>query len=327
MSDLFTIYVAPTIGAQGNTGPLKLLAAMDDKLIMFKKNAIYYLTGNGPDNTGANNDFSDPIFITATVGSANKNSLVLTPVGIMFQSDKGIWLLGRDLSTNYIGSPVEAFNNIAVVSAQAIPGTNQVRFMLANGITLMYDYFFQQWGTFTNLPAISSTLYLDKHTYVNRLGQIFQEQEGMYSDGSNPVLLSFTTSWLNLTGLQGYERAYFFYILANYVSPHKLTVQIAYDYNSAPAQSSVITPDNFTGVYGSDPFYGSGSPYGGTGTIEQWRVFLQQQKCQAFQLTITESFDASFGTNPGAGFTMSGLNLVIGAKSGYPRLRASKSVG
>ena len=41
MSDLLTLYVAPTTGSQGSTGPMQCLSAMDDKLIIFKKNAIY----------------------------------------------------------------------------------------------------------------------------------------------------------------------------------------------------------------------------------------------------------------------------------------------
>jgi len=90
MSDLLTMFIAPTAGAQGSTGPMKALAALDDKLIIFKRNAIYYISGQGPDNTGANNQYSEPVFITATVGSENQQSIVFMPSGLMFQSDKGI---------------------------------------------------------------------------------------------------------------------------------------------------------------------------------------------------------------------------------------------
>lgn len=327
MSDLFTIYVAPTLSAQGNTGPITALSALDDKLIIFKKNAIYYLVGNGPDNTGANNDFSDPVFITSTVGCSNPSSIVFMPNGLMFQSDKGIWLLGRDLSTTYIGAPVEQYNAATVQSAVNVPGTNQVRFTLSTGITLMYDYFFQQWGSFVGVPAISSTLYQNLHTFINSYGQVFQESPGTYLDGSNPVLMSFTTSWLNLAGLQGYERAYFFYLLATYLSPHKLNIQIAYDYQLAPTQNVTISPNNFSSAYGLDPVYGSAAYFGGRSSKEQWRVFFHQQKCESFQITLNELFDSTLGVSAGAGFTLSGLDLVIGAKSTYPRIRAAKAVG
>lgn len=327
MSDLFTLFVAPTTGAQGSTGPITALSSMDDKLIIFKRNAIYMVNGAGPDNTGANSQFSDPTFITATVGCTNQKSIVFTPNGIMFQSDKGIWLLQRDLSTIYIGAPVEAFNQYEVLSALNIPATNQIRFTMSNGQTLMYDYFYNQWGAFVNIPSISSTLYNNLHTYINSQGKAFQESIGSYLDGTNPVLMSFLTSWFNLAGLQGFERAYFFYLLGTYISPHKLVVQVAYDYNSAPSQSSVISPDNYNGTYGADTLYGGSNPYGGTQAKEQYRVFLEKQKCQAFQISIAEVFDSTLGAPAGAGLTLSGLDLVVAVKGMYPRLASGKAVG
>jgi hypothetical protein len=329
MSDLFTQYVSPTVSAQGSTGTVTTLGALDDKLILFKRSAIYYMVGTGPDNTGANNDFSDPVFVTATVGCNNQQSIVFIPSGLMFQSDKGIWLLGRDLSTKYIGAPVEQFTNEGVVqSAVNIPGNNQVRFTLDTGVTLMYDYYYNQWGTFTNVPAISSTLYNGLHTYLDNLGRVFQETPGRYLDRSSPVLMSFTTSWINLAGVQGFERAYEFYLLGTYISPHKLYMSLAYDYNPAPTQQIVITPDNPTNKWGGEALWGSGSVWGGEGgNIEQWRVFFKQQKCQSFQISMQEVFDASIGEMAGAGLTLSGLNIIVGTKKGRPSLRASRQVG
>lgn len=326
-SDLFTIFVAPTTGAQGSTGKSKVISAMDDKLIIFKKDAIYYITGTGPDNTGANNDFSDPIFITSTVGCANPNSVAFIPSGLMFQSDKGIWLLGRDLSTVYIGAPVEDFNSNIVTSALTIPGTNQVRFKLDNGSTLMYDYFFNQWGEFTNKAAISSTLYQGLETYLNKNGKILQETVGKYFDDAKPVLIAFKSSWFNLAGLQGYERAYYFYMLAEFLSPHKIQIEIAYDYAISPSQSIIIRPENYGALYGGDPTYGFSSPYGGQGNLEQWRFFFQQQKCQAFEITLNEVYDNSYALSDNKGLTISGLNLVFGIKKGFRPINARNSAG
>lgn len=327
MSDLLTMYVSPTVGSQGNVGPITAAAPLDDKLVIFFNNAIFYINGVGPDSTGANSQYSQPIFVTSTVGCTNQQSIVFIPQGLLFQSDKGIWLLGRDLVTSYIGQAVEQFNGYTVQSAINVPGTNQVRFTLQNGPTLLYDYFYGQWGTFVNILAISSTLYQNLHTFINQYGQVFQELPGSYVDGEQPVLMSFTTAWFSLAGLQGFERAYFFYLLSTYLSPHKLQVGIAYDYDSAIVQTTTISPTNYNPPYGSDPTYGSSSPYGGNSTVEQWRVFLQRQKCQAFQLTITEMFDPSYGTSPGAGFTMSGINLVVGMKKAYVPKSAARSVG
>jgi hypothetical protein len=299
---------------------------MDDKLIVFKQNAIYYINGTGPDNTGANSQYSQPIFINSTVGCMNQASIVFTPQGLMFQSGKGIWLLGRDLSTKYIGADVEAYNGSIVNSAINVPNTNQVRFTLNTGQILMYDYFVGQWGLFTGIPGVSCCTYGGLHTFMDQYSRIFQENPGSYQDGGNPVLLSFTTSWLNLAGIQGYQRLYEFQLLGQYFSPHKLVLDVAYDFQ-APSQRSIITPTNYTGYYGSDSLFGQTTPFGGPGSLEQWRIFANQQKCQAFQITLTEIFDPSFGTVPGAGFNLTGLTGVVGVKKGYRPIKGANSGG
>jgi hypothetical protein len=327
LSDLLTIYVAPTTGAQGSTGPVVAPYAMDDKLIIFKKSALYYVSGTGPDNTGANNDFSDPIFITSTVGLSDPKSLVLTPVGIMFKSDKGIWLLGRDLSTTYVGIDVEGYNDDTVTSAVAVPGTNEVRFTLASGIVLVYDYFYRQWQTRDNTRAVASAIYQGLHTYLNEQGLILQQTPDAYLNGTAPVLMSFTTGWISMAELQGYERLYFLYLLGKFLSPHKIEIGIAYDYNPSIAQTVTIRPTNFTPAYGGDTVYGANSVYGGSSPVEQWRIFPQIQKCQAFQITLQEVYDPSLGVAAGAGFLLSTLKMVVGMKKGYSPLPSSQSVG
>lgn len=347
MSDLLTLYISPTQSAQGPTGPITAIAPLDDKLIIMKKDALYYLNGSGPDNTGSNSQYSQPIFVTSTVGCAIPESIVFIPDGLMFQSDKGIWLLGRNLETVYIGAPVEGFTSSATVnSAQTIPSTNQVRFTLSSGLTLMYDYFYKQWGSFANVPALSSTIYQSLHTLLTPYDQIQQETPSLYLDGTSPVQMSFTTGWFSLAGLQGYQRSYFFYLLGQYLTPHKLAVSIAYDFNPSPQQLSLIEPTNYGGFYGgTDPNpedgtdqsspYGQDPTYGGTkyvdsaalANVEQWRVFLAKQRCQSFQLTVQEIYDASFGVAPGAGLTLSGINLVFGVKKGFRPISAANSIG
>lgn len=329
MSDLFTLYVSPTISAQGSTGPITAIAPMDDKLIIFKRSnsgtAIYYINGTGPDNTGANSQFSEPTFITSTIGCDNQQSIVFIPLGLMFQSDKGIWLLGRDLSTQYIGAPVETLTEGALVeTALTVPGTTQVRFTMNTGVTLMYDYFYNAWGVF-NLNGISSTLFQGMHTYVNGLGQVFQESPGTYLDGTSPVLMSFTTAWISLAGLQGFERFYQCYLLGEYITPFKLNVQFAYDYNPSIVQSEIVIPQSFQPNWGNDPLWGSDPVWGGISKVFGERVFPDKQKCETFQLTINEIYDASYGVQAGAGLTLSGLNLIVGVKRGFRTQSAGKS--
>lgn len=324
-TDLQTLYVAPSTGVQGTAGACTALAALDDKLIIFKEGSSYYVTGLGPDVTGANNDFTDPTFITSAVGCTVAASIIGVPSGLMFQSEKGIWQLGRDLSTSYVGADVESTNGDPVNGAVSIPGVNEVRFSLDSGTVLMYDYYAGQWCWFEGIPAISSCLYQKKHTILNSRGGIQQEGLG-YLDESRPVLISATTAWVKLIGLQGYQRAYFLYLLGTYAAPHRLNIGVAYDYDPAVLQSTELTPLNSNDAYGSDPLWGSSSPYGGGGNTEQYRVFLVNQRCQSVQITIDEVYKSTDGV-AGGGVALSSLNFVIGAKKGYPTLSARQSGG
>lgn len=327
-SDLFTLYIAPNAGTVSTTGPVLAMSPMDDKIILFKANAMYYLNGIGPDNTGnPSPSYNGPVFITSTVGCSNPKSIVLIPQGLMFQSSKGIWLLGRDgVTTEYIGAPVEEFNSSIVQSAVSIPDSNEVRFTLDTGQTLLYDYFYNQWGTFGGAPAISSCIYQNLHSYINEFGQVFQETPDLYVDGANPVLMSFVTGWINLAKLQGFQRAYYFYLLGQYLSPHKLSIQVAYDYVETAVQSILISPNNFsaatTSPYGDQP-----APFGSPINLEQWKIHFKRQKCQAFQLTVQEIYDPSFGVASGPGLTLSGINMMVGIKSGSRPIKAANTAG
>jgi hypothetical protein len=330
MSDLFTYYVPPTVGMA--TGEITSIAPMDDKLIISKGgNGFVYVNGTGPDNTGAGNQYSQPIFITSTVGCANQRSIAFIPQGMMFESNKGIWLLARNLDTSYIGAQVESFTQGATVtSAVTVPETNQVRFTLSSGITLMYDYFYGQWGTFVGVPAVSSCIWQDLHAFVDQYGRVFQESPGTYLDGSNPVLMRFKTGPLRLGDLQAYQRAYFFYFLGTYLSPHKLLVTLFYDYADAPAQSVIISPTNYSTPFGSggsqSPF-GQGTPFGGPTSLEDWRIFFERQRCSAVNIACQEVYDPSLGAAAGAGLTLSGINAVLGYKKGYRPQAAIHSAG
>ncbi len=242
----------------------------------------------------------------------------------MFQSDKGIWLLARNLQTNYIGAPVEGFNGSLVNSANVIPDTNYVLFTLSTGQMLMYDYYFAQWGTFVGAPAISSTIYNGFHTILSPYGQILQQNSG-YLDNANPVLMSFTSSWFNLASLQGYERLYDFYLLGKFLSPHSLLCQIAYDYNPSIVNQKLITPTNFSSSTPSG--FGVPVPFGSPSNKEQFRVHAKKQLCESFQITITEVFNPAYGTVAGSGFTMSGITLELAIKSATRPIAGSNAVG
>lgn len=344
MSQVFTLFVPSNTPGKGTTGPMKCIFEMDEKLIIWKKNSIFYINGIGPDNTGANNQYSDPIFITSPVGCDNPNSIVLTPHGVIFQSANGWWLLNRSLQCSYIGAEVEAYNSATTLSALSVPGTNRVVFELDSGVKLTYDYYVGQWSTWIGAPGISAVIYQNLLTYMSSqttvtppsgatytiASQVFQETPGLYLDGSVPVCMSFKTGWVNLGGIQGYQRFFWMDMLGTYISPHKLAVGIAYDFSSPVVQSAGISPDNYTPPWGGGAVWGDSNFYGGTedGSVEQWQINVARQSCQSFQISFQEYFDPSIGAAAGEGLSLSSLQLVVGLLKGFPRnIPASRRTG
>lgn len=333
MSTGLSIYVSPTQGTAGSLGDITALAPMDDKLVMFFKNGAYYINGQPPPVTGLTavgcslGNYSQPTFITSTVGCTNQASIALIPTGLMFQSDKGIYLQPRDLSPpQYIGAQVEEFNDYQINSAQVIPGTNYILFTLSGVSTfLMYDWYYNQWGTFDGNSVVSSCIYQNLHTILDEYGRILQSTPDAYLNASTPVLMSFTTGWINLASLQGYQRLYDFYLLAKFLSPHSLNIGVAYDYNPTIVHQTLITPQNFSS---SEPSgFGVPVPFGAPANKEQWRIHAKQQLCESFQITVTEVFNPAYTTTPGAGFTMSGILARIGIKSSTKPIPGISSSG
>lgn len=296
------------IGTVG--GAITTVAQMDDKMIFFKSGkegtpAILYMSGQGPAPSGSGNDFQDPLPIATDTGCVDRPSVVLTPMGLMYKSDKGIYLLDRSLQVEYIGAPVESYNQYSVLSSILVPNTTQVRYSLSNGTMLMYDYFYKKWATFSNPAGVSDCIFQGQHTYIASDGTVYQESPGVYYDGTaTPVLWSFQTAWIKLAGLQGYQRAYFLYILATYISSHKLTVSLYTNFSTTPDSTVTITPDS-------------------SKSLENERVFFKNQRCQAFSIQIQE---VSTGTL-GAGCSVSGLNLIAGIKGPFRTISAAQSSG
>lgn len=319
-------------------GPITAFIQMDSNGIFFKEHSIFYISGDGPSPSGENNDFSQALSIAADVGCISSESLILMPMGIIFKSHKGIYLLSRGLSVQYIGSDVEKYNDNTITSAQLISHTNQIRFTLDNSIVLVYDYFVSQWSVFTNINTISSIITNNTFTYVQPDGLVLQESPGIFNDNGAFIKLRVVTSWLSLAGIQGFQRIYKALILGQYFGPHKLLVQFAYDFNPINIQQTYIdaTRELSNGPFGSDPVFGINSPFGGEYPLYQWRIFNSNQTCQSIQITIEDiPVSGPYITKQGSmstatyneSLSLSAISLELGMKKGLNKLAKSKSFG
>lgn len=305
-------------------GNVTALQSMDEKMIIFASDAVFYVAGQGPNNAGQQDTFVQPERISTEVGCIQPNSLVLLPEGIIFQSRKGIYMLSRNLQLSYIGAPVQGYNNLTITSGKLLGKLNQVRFTTSNGDCLVYNYYLNQWATFDNHQALGAEVLGDSYYYVRLDGVLFKENSTIFGDNGSPISMQLETGWMSFAGLQGFQRAYGMNLLGDFKSSHKLRIRVAYNFNEAFTQELLIDTADFitSTTYGSVSPYGAESPYGGDGTALQVRVDFATQKCQAIKLYIADEQSVV-----GEGLSLSGMGLEVGGKQGLGKLNQGQSYG
>lgn len=310
--------VEDTLQVDASGGPITALGVLNSALIIFKQSAIFSLVGNGPDNTGSNSDFGSPgpQSVISTVGCVEPNSIVKTPMGLMFKSAQGIYLLDQSGNVSYKGAPVEKYNDLVITSATCVPD-QWVIFTTSSGTALCYDYLYDQWATFTNHFAIDSALYLgggNTFVFANPDGTVYQQSQ-TFSDAGKPISLSLTTGWINFSQLQGFQKIQRILLLGTYKGPHKLVVSLAYDYVEVFTGFTNIETDQVlgAGTYGSTGPYGIGTGfYGGTGQVYQFTIKPSVRKCQAVKIQIQDIQ----GAGPNEGYSISALQILCSIKTG-----------
>jgi hypothetical protein len=123
------------------------VAAMENRTIVFKRQAIYILTGDWPNALGLG---SLPIAQRVAVGfgTINASSVRESQDGVWFEDPaKGMCLLTRGLDVVQIGKPVQDDDATALVGIDVAEDDEQVRALLADRKVLIYDTLEKQWAT------------------------------------------------------------------------------------------------------------------------------------------------------------------------------------
>ena len=357
----FSKLLTPKVGVEMNDtlsilvsqvgGDIVALKAMDDKLVIFKQNAIFYLAGDGPNNLGEQDTFIEPQLVSSDVGCAVKNSVVLTPFGIFFKSGKGIYLLTRALGLEYVGADVEDYNNLTITKGDIYPKDNEIRFLTSEGQALVFNYYRQFWALYGNHRGDSSVVIGSDYYYVHKDGngnRVFKQNPEKYDDAGDPVELVLETGWINPFLKQGAMRVYKMLILGDYYSPHQLKVSICYDYKDYYSQTKVIDVTDYTEVYDygkpgqeikstgvtkgyyGDPGGTTGThttaiAYGGKNAMQyQVRVDFDQQKCEAFKIKIESEQQAG---QLGRALGLSDVTFIVGTKGTEYKIKQSRIFG
>jgi hypothetical protein len=327
------------------------LGSLDDRLVLFCADRIYWIAGDGPTDTGDGGSFSQPQRTPSDFGCVNARSIVRVEKGLLFQSRRGIELLDRGMNTVLISGGVDRLlreNGYSdIVASSFDPQCQIARFIVRNPSTegrlvLCWHTAFELWTTH-DVPRANATPTRTACAFglVHALGvnwmalndpagyedapqsKIVMEWQPSsvlairHMDGPLPngywYGIAVETANVKLDGLLGFARIWRAYVNVKNRHPSTgLSIGYALDYSSSMVGSRVWTT-------------AADMATGATQSSAHWMyaVHLDRQQAYAIRLNITELQET--GLPPlvppenNTYMTLVGFGLEYGQKPGTGR--------
>jgi len=285
------------------SGDLRAIGAMDDKVIVFGDESHTVLYGVGPDDFGAG-QFEQQL-MSDDVGCIDPRSVILGDKGLFFQSRKGLWLLGRDLSSVPVGIPMDIYKTSTFVGAMSPSDRMLHWWFLSSGTILVYDEYHNRWSRFLTTGVKSSALVDTKPVFLTSTGAVWREDTSLYTDNGSAYECQATLGWLSFAGLQGFQKVRRISLLGeSQAAAFNCVAKVYYDFVDTLAET--VTAANAT-VKPS-----------GTAYVWEWKP--KRQKCEAIKLDFT-------WTASGTGASIVSLGFEVGGIPGLARrIKAAKRV-
>lgn len=281
---------------------LTAIDSIDSRLIVFCERSVWF---NNQDNyldaTGAG-DVPTPVQLPITNGCVDGLEWPYRD-GILYASSAGgVYLLTRDLDSQYIGGAVEDDVNAGSPIRDILGDDSQRIFVLLdNGTLAVYDIVSQSWYIWDLASADGSRL-----TTVN--GKIsaccsdgkVRSLGSAYDDDGEPILSSVGIADVSVAGVPGCQMIWQVVLIGINYSEHTLTV----DY----------TPDGLTDEV---EVFGPLDPADfGVASGEDYRAWIEPARMEtsSFRVDISDAL-----TVPGRGLSLQMLGLSVGIIPGTRR--------
>lgn len=282
-----------------------------DYAVLFKRDALFAITGQGPDDTGGGGSFQTRR-ISWDGGCTNHASVVNYPGGLLFQGLDGvIYRVNSGLAVDDIGADANDYAAGTVTKAIHLPKDREVRFYLSTGTILVLDYgqanenapngywYLDDSDTFG--AATGAIVISDLAQFVDSTGVVWVEASGQYFDGTTTqILQKLQVNTVQAFDLGGEGRLSSVQFIGEWVSTHDLRLAIAVDGGSATNydKSAVSAAPEDVMV----------RP-GGAGRMS------------AVDITVEER-----GTGTGAGFSFDGLLLEVQSRSRGKKVNSGQRI-
>ena len=303
-------------------GDITALASLDGTVVVFKRTAIYLVPIEPANANLSAGGFGAARAIAVDAGCIDPRSVVVTSLGIFFQSDRGIELLTRSLTVQFIGQKIQdTFALYPTVTAAVLDVKNAlVRFSLAQtgsttvGITAVFDLTLSVWAGFDIIRGAAASAQATsaayayhagawRYVWLDSVGTVRYEDQTTWLDGETWVTAMWETAWIK-PELQRESQFWQAILLHQRKSACGLLGEIAWDWAAYDAA------DNKTWAEAAITTYTRQVDLRLTG------------RGQAFKCRFTDTAPATLGTGQGLEFV--GLSTDFsphqGPTQGTPRL-------
>lgn len=295
-------------------GAMTALALLNETLVVFRESCVYALPGLGFDNTGGGQNYGPANRLSADVGAVNADAVALTPMGLIFKSDKGWYMLDRSWNARYIGAEVALFDGETVRAVHVMVACHQVR-CVTSGRILVYDYLVDNWTSWSISDAVHATIWNGVYYYLSSTSNAPLQEQTSYPFGSVNYGLDVELGWIKPADLQGFARIDQILIVGEFRGAHALWIRTAFDYEQDGAGNWRYT----------DSVFWTPSPQV-IGSVEQVSRGTSRGRCQAIKVRITAVAPAKDGTPPTTeALKLTGIALRVGFyRTPYKRLPAAQ---
>lgn len=273
----------------GNVGDtLVRFVDMNGTPTLLCTDGVYQLPGSGPNAFGVG-AYAPPVKLSP-LGCASKNSVCVTPHGVVYQSPRGFALLTQNLQVQEIGQPVEPDTNprrltLRRVVYDAARDELRAHGLFATGGVRRYFFSFANgaWSreSLTGARQIYDAIAMaDARSFVaraNNTNDLLAEDATASADTQ-----TFTTPWVKLAEIAGFARLWRIMLalrspqLGNIGADYTLQVRLYIDFNDA-------TPIT---TYSFDSTKLSLWP---TNSVQRLMLLPRIQRARAIKLTVIGS--------------------------------------
>ncbi len=267
--------------------------------VVFRERAAYRLDGEGIGNTGQGFNYQVER-IQGDCGAINQESIAVTEKGIIFKSAKG-WYVTNGQSMEYVGGPVDDYDDETALATTVIDAQHQVRILSAERM-LVFDTLISQWYEWTVVAGVHACMHDGQHVYLTSTGTKRQLTEYTDVDYGMDVEVAF----LKLNEIHGYGAIDYFDVVGEFRSDCQVRVRLARDYWKDGANTYFQDKSMTVSATAGMPLQ------------FRHRPSIKQVTALKVRLTV-------FPTDGGESIRLTGLAFMLGVQHGLNRNLATAS--